>query len=155
MAGPSLSELTARLAIEGTVAAIAGTVKGQLPVAPRVLGPKERSELGIAQEGDFLFYPIGETGVFFYTHGAFTTIWYTGPESARGLGALDALLQRMFPQAKLVSDGPHKTDANFAARSYDVNLGAGRLALVEALYPAAGGRDLKFSVRVTAMAIKN
>lgn len=155
MAAISHSELTARLAIEGVVATLAGTVKGQLPVKPRVLGQNERAELGIAPEGDFLFYPLGDSGVFFYTHLAFTTIWYVGADSNAGLAALEGWVRRLFPQGKVTADGPHKTNSNFKTRSYDINLGAGRLAIVEAIYPAPGCTDPKFSVRVTSMGIKN
>ncbi len=149
------SELTARLAIEGTVAAISGTVRGQLPVKPRVVGESERAELGFSNEGEFLFYPIDDAGVFFYTSGAYTTIWYTNADCAKAISVLETAIQRSYPQAKRVSDGPHPTDSNFLQRTYDINLGAGRLAIVEAIYPAAKGQDQRFAVRITAMGIKS
>lgn len=155
MASLTQSELAAKLAVEGTVSAIGGTVRGQAPVKPRVVGPQERAEIGFSQDGDLLFYPLGETGVFFYSAGAFTTIWYTGPASSAGISALDAQIKRLYPQAKMSSDGAHPTDGNFMQRGYDIKLGSGKLAIVEAVYPSPRGTDQRFSVRITAMAAKN
>lgn len=155
MANLTHSELSAKLAIDGAVAAIAGTVRGQLPIKPRTLDQNQRAEAGIAAEGDFLFYPIAESGVFFYTHGAFTTIWYVGAETDKGLAALDAAIKRAHPSAKIANDGAHKTLRGWGFRTYDIKLPNGRLAIVEAAYPMGRVEAPKFSVRITSMAIKN
>ena len=66
------SEVAAKLAIEGAVAAIGGTVKGELGLKPRVIGAREKAELGIADDGNTLFYDVADSGVFF-TPTRFTT----------------------------------------------------------------------------------
>ena len=155
MAKHKQSELISKLAIEGVVAAIAGTVRGQFPVTPRALGESERAELGFSQAGDFLFYPVDDAGVFFYSDGAFTTMWYAGADCDKAISVLDAAIKKTYPHAKTVSDGPHKSERGFGIRTYDIKLGNGALALVEAIFPLGQTADPKFTVRVTAMAIKH
>lgn len=148
------SEVAAKLAIEGVVAALGGAVKGQLGVTPKALGPSERADLGVADVGDLLFYPVAETGVFFHNDGPFTTIWYGGADCASAIGALDAMVRRNHPKAKQVSDNPHKTEPGFNQRTYDIQLDNGKLAMVEAVYPTGRVVNPKFSVRVTAFSKK-
>lgn len=149
------SEVAAKLAIEGAVAAIGGTVKGQLGLTPRVLGPNEKAELGMADQGDTLFYPIGESGVFFHTDGAFTTIWYAGADYDKGIDALDALIKRNYPDAKKVKDEPHAEDRNLTLRTYDIRLPGNHLAIVDTIYAKKRVEQPKFMIRVTAMARQN
>ncbi len=149
------SELTAKLAIEGAVAAIGGTVKGQIGIQPRVLDARQKAELGMSDIGDTLFYPIDDGGVFFHTDGAFTTIWYANGDFEKGVGALDALLKRAHPDAKQVKDETHETDPDLNLRTYDIRLPNNHLAIVDAIYPKARAAKPKFMVRVTAMARQN
>ncbi|MGE0741668.1 MAG: hypothetical protein AB7O98_10020 [Hyphomonadaceae bacterium] len=145
------SEIAAKLAIDGVVAAIGEVVQGELGLRPRQLRDAEKVDLAMLSVGTTLFYEADNGGVFFHADGAFTTIWYNGADVANGASALDAALKRRFPEAKSVSDGPHPTERNFDQRVYDVRLPNGRLAIVEAIYPVARVDNPKFMVRVTAM----
>ncbi len=149
------SEVAARLAIEGVVATIGGTVAGTLGITPKTLSPSQRQEAGIALDGDYLFYPVGDSGVSFYSKDAYTTVWYTGDDVNRGLTALDAAIKHYHPNARVAVDGPHATLSGWGFRGYDIKLGNGRMAVVEAAFPIAKVDDPKFSVRITAMAVKN
>lgn len=144
------SEVAAKLAIEGIVAGLAGTVKGQLGITPKPIVGAERADLGLADVGDTLFYPVGESGVFLHADGPFTTIWYGGADCASAITGFDAALKRNQPKAKQVSDNPHKSEAGFNQRTYDVQLANDKLAVVEAIYPVGRVENPKFMVRVTA-----
>ncbi len=149
------SEVAAKLAIEGAVGAIGGTVKGQLGIRPRVLGAQEKADLGFSDIGDTLFYPIGESGVFMHTDGAYTTIWFGGADYDKGAGALDALIKRVYPDAKRVKDEAHATEPNMQLRTYDIRLPNKHLAIVDTVYPSGKVGNPKFMIRVTAMARQN
>lgn len=149
------SEVAAKLAIEGAVSAIGGTVKGQLGLTPRVIGSQEKAELGIADEGQTLFYEVGDGGVFFHTDGAFTTIWYASGDLDNGVNALDAQIKRLYPDAKRVKDVAHETEPGYRSRTYDIRLPHNHLAVVDAVYPTKGARGPKVMIRVTAMARQN
>ena len=153
MAKHKPSEVAAKLAIEGVVAALAGTVKGTLGIAPRQLSEREKIDLAMSNEGTTLFYELdGADGVFLHNDIAFTTIWYGGLDAANGVAALDALIQRLQPQAKQSKDGPHPTEPGFNLRTYDIKLANDTLAVVDAIYPTGRVQNPKFMVRVTAMA---
>jgi hypothetical protein len=149
------SEVAAKLAIEGAVAAIGGTVKGTLGLTPKVLGSQEKADLGMLDAGDTLFYPVGDTGVFFHTDGAFTTIWFSGGDYDKGVAALDSLIKRQYPEAKRVKDEPHSEQAGFNLRTYDVRLPGNHLAIVDTIYVSGRAQEKKFMIRVTAMARQN
>ncbi|MCX7359062.1 MAG: hypothetical protein NT015_13090 [Alphaproteobacteria bacterium] len=149
------SEVAAKLAIEGAVSAIAGTVKGELGLRPRALGPQEKADLGMALVGETLFYEVGESGVFFHTDGAFTTIWFAGGDYAKGIDALDAAVKRKFPEAKRAKDEPHETEPGLRLRTYDIRLPNNQLAIVDAIYPSGRTDKRNFMIRITAMARQN
>jgi hypothetical protein len=150
------SEVAARLAIEGAVAAIAGTVRGQLGLQPRTLGRHEKIDLGISDMGDTLFYPIeDQSGVFMHTDGAFTTIWYGGGDYDKGLAALDAQIKRAYPDAKQVKDEAHATESGMQLRTYDIRLPNNHLAIVDTVYARGPVQNPKFMIRITAMARQN
>ncbi|MGD9979204.1 MAG: hypothetical protein AB7H66_11125 [Hyphomonadaceae bacterium] len=149
------SEVAAKLAVEGAVAAIGGTVRGELGLTPRVIGSREKVDLGIADEGQTLFYEVGDSGVFFHTDGAFTTIWYAGGDLDNGVKALDAQIKRSYPDAKRVKDEEHETEPGYRSRTYDIRLPQNHLAIVDAVYPSGRARGPKFMIRVTAMARQN
>lgn len=149
------SEVAVKLAIEGAVSAIAGTVKGELGLKPRVLGPQEKADLGMADIGQTLFYEVGESGVFFHTDGAFTTIWYAGGDYTKGIDALDAAIKRKFPDAKRAKDEDHATERGLRLRTYDIRLPSNQLAIVDAIYAAGRTDKQSFMIRVTAMARQN
>lgn len=149
------SEVAAKLAIDGAVSAIAGTVKGEIGLRPRRLGPQEKADLGMAPDGETLFYEVGDSGVFFHTDGAFTTIWYAGGDNNKGADALDAAIKRKYPDARRAKDEDHATEPGFRLRTYDIRLPNNHLAIVDAIYPSGRVTDPKFMIRVTAMARQN
>ena len=149
------SEVAAKLAIDGAVSAIGGTVKGELGLRPRLLGPQEKADLGMSAVGETLFYEVGDSGVFFHTDGAFTTIWYAGGDYAKGIDALDAAIKRKFPEAKRAKDEEHETEPSLRLRTYDIRLPNSQLAIVDAIYPAGRTDKQNFMIRVTAMARQN
>lgn len=149
------SEVAAKLAIEGAVAAIAGTVKGTLGLKPRVLGPQQKADLGMSDVGDTLFYEVGDSGVFFHTDGAFTTIWFADGDYDKGASVLDSLIRKHYPDAKQVKDEPHSTEPGLNLRTYDIKLPGNHLAIVDTVYAAGASSTKKFMIRVTAMARQN
>lgn len=151
------AQLVAKIVTEGAIAAIAGQVKGQLPIQPVVLTPAQRAEVGMPPSGHTLFYPIkGEMdGVFCEVDGSTTMLWFQGADYDKGIATLDQALKRMYPTTKQVKDEPNKVDGNFRARTYDVALGNGRMATVETHYPVPGVPVGKFMVSVIAMQRKN
>ncbi|MGD9968537.1 MAG: hypothetical protein AB7T59_18615 [Hyphomonadaceae bacterium] len=149
------SEVAAKLAIEGAVAAIAGTVKGQLGLTPRVLNSREKIDLGMSDAGNTMYYEVGDSGVFFHTDGAHTTIWYINADSDKGLSALEAQIKRHQPDAKLASDEPHSEEPGFNIRTYDIKLQNNHLAIVDVIYAKGRVQQPRFMVRVSAMARQN
>jgi hypothetical protein len=149
------SEVAAKLAIEGAVAAIGGTVRGQLGITPKTLGRQEKIDLAMSEQGETLFYPLGDGGVFFHTDGAFTTIWFAGADYNKGLDVLDALVKRNYPDAKQVKDEDHEREPGLRLRTYDIKLPNNHLAIVDTIYPKGPVNDPKFMIRITAMARQN
>ncbi|WP_395646609.1 hypothetical protein [Terricaulis sp.] len=150
------AQLVVKIVTEGAIAAIAGQVKGQLPIQPVVLTPAQRAEVGRPEEGNTVFYPVkGEMdGVFCELMDAATMLWFHGGDNDKAIAMLDQALKRMYPTTKQVKDEPNKMDANFRARTYDVALGNGRMAVVETHYPANRNAN-RFLVSVIPMQRKN
>lgn len=149
MAAPaamSHSQLATKLVVEGCLAHVAGDVQGKMPVIPIPLTMLERADIGLKQGGQTLFYPLSQTGVFLDLDGATATVWFTSDESDQALGALETAIKRAYPGAKQLKDEPHPTDARLRARSYQVELGNSRMALVQIEYPNKGG--VQFRARV-------
>ena len=149
------SEVAAKLAIEGTVAAIAGTVKGALGLSPRQLSATDKIDLGIVDTGPTLFYELDQGGVFLQSDGAHTMIWYGGADQDKGITALDALVKKLYPDAKQSKDDPHLTEPNYRLRTYDIKLPGNHLAVVDAIYASGKVSSPRFMIRVTAMARQN
>lgn len=149
------SEVAAKLAVEGAVAAIGGTVRGQIGIQPRMLGPNEKLDLGWADMGDTLFYEVGDSGVFFHTDGAHTVIWYVNADYDKGLGAIDALMKRNQPGATIAKDEAHPEEPGFNLRTYDVKLPNNHLAVVDVIYVTGRVQQPRFMIHITAMARQN
>ncbi|MBX3428121.1 MAG: hypothetical protein KF779_00910 [Hyphomonadaceae bacterium] len=149
------SEVAAKLAIEGAVAAIDGSVKGKLGIKPRVLGPSEKAEIGMSDIGDTLFYEVGDGGVLFHSDGAFTTVWFANGDYDKGVTTLDKLIKKHYPGAKMVKDEPHETEPGLKTRTYDIRLAGNHLAIVDTVYVAGVTAMKRFMIRVTAMARQN
>jgi hypothetical protein len=155
MAKMKHSEVAAKLAIEGAVAAIGGTVKGQLGISPRQLSQHDKIDLGMQDVGPTLFYELDQGGVLLQSDGAFTTIWYSGADYDKGVNALDALIKKHYPDAKQSKDEPHASEPNMRLRTYDIRLPGNHLAVVDAIYTTGRANNPKFMIRVTAMARQN
>ncbi|MBL8546087.1 MAG: hypothetical protein JNL81_06465 [Hyphomonadaceae bacterium] len=149
------SEVAAKLAVDGAVAAIGGTVKGALGLTPRIISKQEKSDLGIAEDGEALFYQVGDGGVFFHSNGVLTTIWCAEGDNDKSIDVLDAAVQRAHPDAKRVKDEPHPTEPGLRLRTYDINLQKNNLAVVDAVYSSGASHNSQFMIRVTAMARQN
>ena len=155
MANPH-GELVARLLVEASLANIAGTAKGKFPIEGKPLTDPERLGLGRRPGGTTMFYPVGESGgVFIDLHGAATSIWFQNADSSDTLAVVEKALKTAYPKATQVSDKAHPTDEWSRERSYDVALGAGRVAVVDIGYPAPGASPQGFLVRVIAYARKS
>lgn len=150
------SEVTAKLAIEGAVAAIGGTVKGKLGITPRELEPRDLVGLGLPEDiGPTLYYQLDQGGVFLQTDGAYTIIWYLDADYDKGLNALDALVKKHYPDAKKSKDEPHATEPNVRLRTYDIKLPGNHLAIVDTIYASGRVPNPRFMVRISAMARQN
>ncbi|MFT3728690.1 MAG: hypothetical protein QM759_12770 [Terricaulis sp.] len=147
----SKSEIAAKLVVEAAVGAIAGTVRGQLGIAPVVLSERQCAELGLPPGSNTMFYPVDDSGVFFDVDDARMTIWYSGPDAQRGLNAVETALKRAYPQAKQAKDEPDTREPSLRVRSYDVRFNNGRLATIDIGYPPTGGRVDKFVAQVVGM----
>jgi hypothetical protein len=154
MAKMKHSEVAAKLAIEGAVAAIGGTVRGQLGITPRELTPQDKADLAL-EDVPTLFYDLGNGGVLLQSDGARTIIWYGEADYDKGITALDALVKKQYPEAKQTKDEAHATETNHRLRTYDIKLPGNHLAIVDAIYPSGRVQNPKFMIRVTAMARQN
>jgi hypothetical protein len=156
MAGQlSHSELAAKLVVDGCLAIIAGNVQGKLPVEGVPVTALERNELGLRQGGKTAFYPLKQSGVFLDLNGTSGSVFFADQDFDRALQALDAALKRAYPKAKQLKDSPHPRKKNHRFRSYEVDFGNGKLALVEVDAPDAAAKKHKFIARIFPMARKN
>lgn len=153
MAAPKITELAAKLFVEGCLASIAGTVQGRMPIAPKTLSEMERAEVGLEQGGNTVFYPLPPTGVFLDMNGAVATVFFSGADAQRGLDAVEAAMKRAYPNTKQIKEETDPADKDRRKRSYQVDFGNSRLGLVEIHYPQRAGHP--FTARVTAQARKN
>lgn len=155
MAKMKHSEVAAKLAIEGAVSAIGGAVKGHLGLTPRQLTAQDKIDLAMQDIGPTLYYELDQGGVMLQSDGAHTTIWYGGADYEKGINALDALVKKLYPDAKRAKDEPHASEPNMRLRTYDIKLPGNHLAIVDAIYATGKVKNPKFMIRVTAMARQN
>ena len=155
MARMKHSELAAKLVVEGALAAIGGTVRGQLPVKPTTLNDEQAQALGLPAGGTTLYYELDDKGVFFDSVGSRVAVWYSGADADRALAVLDAELKRHYPNTKQVVDADHPDASGMRVRAYDVKIRDGVMATVEVSYSKPGQRPPKFSAQVVGMVIKN
>ncbi|MFZ2031991.1 MAG: hypothetical protein WAU68_16890 [Vitreimonas sp.] len=149
------SELAAKLVVDGCLAIIAGNVQGKMPMEGEAVTDLERAELGLRQGGRTVFYPLRESGVFLDLNSTTGSVFFADHDFDRAMPAIDSALKRAYPQAKQLKDSPHPRKKNFRFRSYEVDFGNGRLALVELDSPEASAKRRKFVARVFAHARKN
>jgi hypothetical protein len=146
-AGIKHSQLAAKLIVEGCLAHIAGNVQGRMPVAPTPLSEIERAERGLDQGGNALFYPIDEKGgVGFDLNGATATVWYGDGDFDRGLETLEVAMKNAYRVKQLKDEALPAPKVR--RRTYEVDFGNSRLALVVADYAERGAQDQRFIVRI-------
>jgi hypothetical protein len=150
----SHSELAAKI-VEGCIMMVAGDMKGSLPMDGIPLSELERAELGLAQGGRTAFYPLKESGVFLDLNRSTCSVFFADYDFDRALPVVEAALKRAYPRAKLIKDGPHPSLKDYRFRAYEIDLGGGKLALVELDTPGANASKRKFVARVDAQARKN
>jgi len=148
--GATHSQIAAQLIIEGCLANVAGKVQGRMPISPMVLTELERADIGLKQGGNTVFYPIPPTGVFLDLDGAQATVWYNQADATQALAVVEHGLKQVYPRARQLKDEAHMRDADMRVRSYEVDCGGGRVALVEFEYPAPGKAASRFTTRVIA-----
>jgi hypothetical protein len=149
------SELAAKLVVDGCLAIIAGNVQGKMPMEGVPVTELERNELGLRQGGKTMFYPLNESGVFLDLNRTTGSVFFADYDFDRALPAIDAALKRAYPQAKQLKDSPHPRKKNFRFRSYEVDFGNGRLAILEVDSPEAAAKRRKFVARIFPQARKN
>ena len=148
-AGLTHSQVAVML-IDGALAHIAGNVQGKMPMAPVLTTELERATAGLPQGGQTLFYPLSrETGVYMDLSGSVATIWYMNGDYDRALPAIDAVLKSNSRGAKQLKDEAAASPKE-RTRSYEVDLGGGRLAHVIVEYAERGAPRERFLVRVGA-----
>lgn len=154
MSGISQSQLTATLAIEGAIAMIAGKVQGKAPLEGVFLTEEERAKLSLSEQGATIFYPAGgdnADGVFFDMSGSAATVWHNSGDCHQGLGVFESALKRAHTHARYLGESANPNDATMRSRGYEIDLGEGRVAVLDVAYPAeAVGGKRQFAVRVFA-----
>ena len=150
----SHSELAATI-VEGCITMVAGDMQGALPIEGIPLSDLERADLGLAQGGRTAFYPLKQSGVFLDLNRSTCSVFFADHDFDRALPAVEAALKRAYPRAKQVKDGPHPSLKDYRFRAYEIDLGGGKLALVELDVPGANASQRKFVARVDAQARRN
>ncbi len=152
-AGFTHSQIAAKLVVEGCLAHIAGNVQGKMPITPVPLTEIERADRGLAAGGQALMYPIEPGGVGVDLNGSTATVWFGEGDFDRGLEALEAAMKSAPYRVKQLKDEAG-TEAKTRRRSYEVDLGNARMALVTANYSERNASDQRFIVRVVGQVRK-
>lgn len=155
MAKMTHSEVAAKLIVEGILGTLAGTVKGKLGIDPVVLTEREATSMGIPTgSGAPMFYPVdGKTGVFLDVLWSRTAVWYEAADAGRAAAAVEAMLKKAYPAAKMANDTPDPDDPLMHLRVYDVKLPDERMATIEMRTSTVA--PPRFSAQIIAMGIKN
>lgn len=155
----SISELAAKLVVEGALDVIAGKPGSQFPMPGGLaLSNARRAELGRPPGGGTVFYALqpGEVaeqkGVFVDFQDSATTVWFRGPDSRSALAVLEKAIKGAYPKLKQQSDKPHQTEQGLRHRSYDVALNKERAVVLDVAYPATDKAPDRFVVRIAAYA---
>jgi hypothetical protein len=155
----SISELAAKIVLEGSLDVIAGKPGAQFPMPGGLrLSDARRAELGRPPGGGTVYYamagatPSREDGVFVDFQDNATTIWFNDADSRNALKVLETALKKAYPKTKQQSDKAHATERGTRHRSYDVPLSSERAAVVDVAYPAEKNAAQRFVVRIAAFA---
>lgn len=145
------SKLAVQL-VEGSLAHIAGRTQAQPQILPVAVTDIERASVGLSSGGQTMMYPLGKTGVFMDLSGSVATIWFVGGDFDRGLDEFEGMLKSQ--RAKRLKDEA-APERGQRVRSYEVDLGGGRLAHVAVEYAERGAARERFLVRVGAQVRRN
>lgn len=145
------SKLAVQL-VEGSLAHIAGRPHALPSIVPVEVTELERSSVGLSGGGQTMMYPLGPVGVFIDLSGSVATIWFVGGDFDRGLDEFESMLKSQ--RAKRLKDEA-SPEARQRVRSYEVDLGGGRLAHVVVEYAERGAARERFVVRVGAQVRRN
>jgi hypothetical protein len=155
----SVSELAAKIVLEGSLDVIAGKPGAQFPMPGGLkLSDARRVELGRPPGGGTVFYPTEpgqvaeQKGVFVDFHDSATTIWFNDPDSKTALAVLEKAIKNAYPKLKQQSDKPHQTEEGVRHRSYDVTLNNERAVVLDVAYPSNNKAADRFVVRIAAFA---
>jgi hypothetical protein len=155
MAEMTHSQLATKLIVEGCLGNASGKIDGKMPMQPVTLSPTERESIGLSPGGATLFYPLLPTGVFIDLAGVKATVWYTDADADQALGVFEAAMKRAYPKVKQLRDEASPADPFVRVRSYQVEFGQSRFALVKAGYPTPGARQKRFLAEVSRQDRKN
>ncbi|MCC6787113.1 MAG: hypothetical protein IT547_04680 [Hyphomonadaceae bacterium] len=145
------SKLAVQL-VEGSLAHIAGRPHALPSIVPVEVTELERSSVGLSGGGQTMMYPLGPVGVFIDLSGSVATIWFVGGDFDRGLDEFESMLKSQ--RAKRLKDEA-SPETRQRVRSYEVDLGGGRLAHVVVEYAERGAARERFVVRVGAQVRRN
>ena len=145
-AGFTHSQIAAKVVVEGCLAHIAGNVQGVMPIKPIPLTDGDRFDRGLKVGGQAFMYPIGAGGVGVDLNGATATVWYGDGDFDRGLDALESVMKKAYRVKQLKDEALPAPKVR--RRSYEVDCGNSRLALVTVDYAERTADDKRFIVRV-------
>jgi hypothetical protein len=145
------SKLAAQL-VEGTLAHIAGRGQAHVSILPVQVTELERASVGLPTAGQTMMYPLGAVGVFVDLSGSVATVWFVGGDFDSGLDAFETMIKTQ--RAKRLKD-ESSPEPKQRVRSYEFDLGGGRLAHVIVEYAERGAARERFLVRVGAQVRRN
>jgi len=143
------AELTAKLVAEGCLNIVQGRMPAQMPVQALPLPEVEKKQAGANPDALVVFYPVGETGVFFQMDGHQARVWYKGVNTEGAVATLERAILAAHPNAKFIQHSPHPTQGT-GVRLYRLDVDPKHFAVIEATFPIDRTLPQKFSVRVYA-----
>ena len=149
------SQLAAIIVVEGALANIADAVEGKMPIPAMRVSTLQRLDMGLPQGGATMFYPLDGDGVFLDLHGAVASVFYANNDYDRAAPAIESAVKQAYPKTKQIKDGLHPQKEKYNFRAYEVDVGNGRLALVEFDIPTAAAKQKRFEARIIAQVRKN
>lgn len=150
-AGLTHSQVAVML-IDGALAHIAGNVQGEMPIKPEPVGEVDRAMVGLKKSGNTMLYRVGKDGVFLDLDGSVAMVWFVGGDFDRALAAFEDAAKKKY-RVRQMSDEALEVPKH-RRRSFEVDLGNKRVALVEIEYAERGASELRFRARINALARK-
>jgi hypothetical protein len=152
MAPPALThaDLLATLVAEGFLAIVQGKLPAKVPVQALPLSDEEKVRAHAAKEALVVFYPVGETGVFFQLGKSRAAVWYDGVNCDGALKTLERALKAAYPRYTFVREAPFEESPGTNVRIYRVDTDAKHFVDLEVMHPATKKARQQFMVRMTA-----